>query len=145
MYSKHSALGSRILGIIRNNNIMLSSHSRVFCNNNQKWWSPTAKKTNKQTKFSTCRAIVQLASVKCHAKKTFSVKNNRENFAIVVHAPQTRQYLVISRCRFAGNTMTQNACAGLLFNSLNPRSGNILPCCRRGPLFSKRFFDMRTE
>ena len=32
MYSKHSALGSRILGIIRNNEFMPSSHSRVFWN-----------------------------------------------------------------------------------------------------------------
>ena len=30
MLSKHSALGSRILGIIRNNDVMASSHSAFF-------------------------------------------------------------------------------------------------------------------
>ena len=35
-------------------------------------------------------------------KKTFSAKKNHENFAVVVHLPQTMQYLVISRCCFPG-------------------------------------------
>ena len=41
--------------------------------------------------------VQELASVK-HAKKRFSAKKNHENFAVVVHAPQSTQYLVISWC-----------------------------------------------
>ena len=48
MYSKHSALGSRMLRIIWNNDVMPFSHPRVFFwNNNQKWWLPVAKKSLK--------------------------------------------------------------------------------------------------
>ena len=44
-YSKHSALRSRMLGIIRNNDNMPSSRCHVFWNNNPKWWnSYVAKK-----------------------------------------------------------------------------------------------------
>ena len=45
--------------------------------------------------------VQELPSVKYHGKKTFTSKKNYEDFAVVIHIPQTTQYLVISQCCFA--------------------------------------------
>ena len=59
---------------------------------------------------------------KISCKETFTIKKNHESFAVVVHVPQTSFHGVVLQ----GNTMTQNARAGLLLNSLNLLSGDVL-------------------
>ena len=44
MFSKRSSLGSIILRTIQNDDVMPSSNSRAFLNNNQKWYPSEAKK-----------------------------------------------------------------------------------------------------
>ena len=84
MYSKHSAQGSRILGIIRNNDVMPSSHSRVFWNNDQIWWSPVAKK---KTRFRTLGTSFGKRSCKENAQRqNFTPSLTRtSNYAIFGH------------------------------------------------------------
>ena len=86
MYSKHSALGSRILGIIRNNDVMASSHARVFWNNNQKCCSPLARKNTQDLGSSfgkiSCKENIQRQK---ESLKFCRCRSRSSNYAIFGH------------------------------------------------------------
>ena len=117
MYSKHSSPGSRILEIIRNNDVTPSaSHSRVF---------ETITKTGGRVWRKKKKGLRTSFGKICKENDQRQIETGKFCH-IVFHVPQTTQYLADSRCCFAGKHNDPNARAGLLFNSLNLLSGDIL-------------------
>ena len=50
----------------------------------------------------------------------FSAKKNHKNFAVVVHVPQTMQYLVISWCCFTGKYNDPNSTCRAIVQLIKP-------------------------
>ena len=153
MYSKYSAPGSRILKIIRNSDVIPSSYSCVFWNN-QKWWLPKVKKTKLLLKWITtsfaerwkrflkfCNTVTRQNCIRvklifffgkafqsCMWYQNMQIKT-RPGDCTVDHLP-----------RFLWVLLQEIPWQMSKYNSLQN--------CRLGSLFHKqnnRFFDIRTE